>query len=167
MDETPEQFSGRIIEQLPSVPGIYLLVLEVTTRAVIQVGKLAKFAPEPGQYYYLGSAYGPGGLRARLRRHLRGGSALFWHIDYLQVLADPVEIWTSFGPKEGEHQAARMLDGLSEFSAAMPDFGSSDCSCPTHLFYQTATDLEKTPGIILSQSLPSSSNWKKWIPGDE
>ncbi len=39
---------------------------------------------EPGVYAYVGSAFGPGGLAARLRRHLCGERRrLWWHIDWL------------------------------------------------------------------------------------
>ncbi len=39
---------------------------------------------EPGVYAYVGSAFGPGGLAARLRRHLCGARRrLWWHIDRL------------------------------------------------------------------------------------
>jgi len=38
----------------------------------------------PGYYIYIGSAFGPGGVRARMLRHLRADKPKHWHIDYLR-----------------------------------------------------------------------------------
>jgi Uri superfamily endonuclease len=36
-----------------------------------------------GRFLYCGSANGPGGLSARLARHMRHGKSVHWHIDQL------------------------------------------------------------------------------------
>ena len=56
---------------LPSLPGTYALVVRVSGRSEIAVGKLGVLAAQPGFYVYVGSAMGPGGLAARIGRHCR------------------------------------------------------------------------------------------------
>lgn len=115
--------------------GTYTLVLYLEHPATITVGKLGKLTFPAGYYIYIGSALGPGGLEARLARHGRRGKKLRWHIDYLLELAQLVEVWSSTATDKLEcrwAQAAQKLPG-SEIPA--PGFGSSDCSCPSHLFH--------------------------------
>ena len=47
-----------------------------------------------GQYAYVGSAHGPGGLRARVGRHLRTEKSLQWHIDYLTAALPVMHVIT-------------------------------------------------------------------------
>ena len=37
------------------------------------------------------------------------------------------------GPREGECELARQLDGM--FESPVPSFGASDCRCGGHLFF--------------------------------
>jgi histidyl-tRNA synthetase len=56
---------------LPAAPGAYVLMVELTAPLdFVFAGKPAHLAP--GAYFYCGSARGPGGLAARVGRHLRG-----------------------------------------------------------------------------------------------
>jgi Uri superfamily endonuclease len=43
--------------------GIYLLELKLNSDSLIKVGKLGLFTFQNGYYYYVGSAFGSGGLR--------------------------------------------------------------------------------------------------------
>lgn len=85
-----------------------------------------------GWYAYCGSAYGPGGIRARLRRHFRRDKTLHWHVDHLTVLAEPIE---ALAIAQGSECAiAAHLTRTRLFEPALPGFGSSDCTtCPSHL----------------------------------
>ncbi|SDH56387.1 GIY-YIG nuclease family protein [Roseospirillum parvum] len=86
----------------------------------------------PGVYWYAGSAYGPGGLRARLGRHLRRDKAIRWHVDRLTV-EPAVEVGFLAFPGAGECAlvAALLAAGAT---VPVPGFGSSDCRiCPSHL----------------------------------
>jgi len=47
-------------------PGTYALILSCASNARIQVGRLGTMRLQRGYYVYLGSALGPGGLRARI-----------------------------------------------------------------------------------------------------
>ncbi len=67
-----------------TLPGTYSLLLYLPRTRLIRVGKLGEFGFANGHYCYVGSAFGPGGLRARLRHHARPAARPHWHIDYLR-----------------------------------------------------------------------------------
>ena len=113
--------------------GTYALVLFIEEPVEISVGKLGAQQFLPGYYVYLGSALGPGGLRARVGRHLhpRTSSKLHWHIDYILKKSAIVEIWWGVGDNRQECSWAEIL---GKAGLVFPlDFGSSDCNCDGHL----------------------------------
>lgn len=121
--------------ELPPLPGTYVLLLYLRKGAPITIGCLGPIAFKRGWYAYAGSAFGPGGLAARLGRHLRPEKRLRWHIDYLRAIAEPREIWYSTALEPLEHRwAARLLHGAG---APVRGFGCTDCRCISHLFYFT------------------------------
>jgi Uri superfamily endonuclease len=115
--------------------GIYVLILYLPHRRTIRIGRLGKFNFSGGYYAYVGSAFGPGGLHARLGHHLRRCRKSRWHIDYLRRHADIKQIWVTGQHRELEHTWAAMLLNTAESQMPVAGFGSSDCSCGTHLFY--------------------------------
>ncbi len=121
---------------LPEEKGTYVLIASVPQMKRIEVGQLGKFDIVPGYYAYVGSAFGSGGLRARLSHHLESIAAPHWHIDYLLRVAQPVEVWYSTASQKLEHHWAEMLDKASQFRVPIPRFGSSDYhrSRASHLF---------------------------------
>jgi Uri superfamily endonuclease len=119
---------------IPSSPGTYVLILFCPRAGRIQVGKLGIFNIRPGWYAYVGSAFGPGGLRARCRRHLRQSIRPHWHIDYLKTVALLHTIWFNHDAVPWEHPWAEIIGGLTDASIPIPRFGSSDCTCASHLF---------------------------------
>lgn len=46
--------------------GTYILILSSPARSTIDVGRLGRMTLAHGYYLYVGSAFGPGGLRARI-----------------------------------------------------------------------------------------------------
>jgi Uri superfamily endonuclease len=116
-------------------PGTYALVLSSAVPALIRVGRLGSLRLHPGFYVYIGSAHGPGGLRARLAHHLGPGSRPHWHIDYLRAHANPEAVWCCYGPRPWEHQWAKCLGTLPEASIPLAGFGASDCACESHLYF--------------------------------
>ncbi|MBI4536748.1 MAG: GIY-YIG nuclease family protein [candidate division NC10 bacterium] len=122
-------------QRLPARPGTYAVVFRVLTERSITVGRLGRLALRPGWYLYVGSAFGPGGLQARVSRHLRGDGRPRWHVDYLRAAAQPVEVWATSDPVPREHDWAAILSGLPGCDIPLRGFGASDCRCPGHLFY--------------------------------
>lgn len=120
-------------------PGSYVLVTSVSRDTLLTVGQLGIFRFEPGFYCYCGSAMGPGGLDARLSRHLRRRKKAHWHVDYLLQRAVVVEIWKAHSTRRLECLYAHALINMSGAHVSVPGFGSSDCDCPAHLVHFLST----------------------------
>ena len=123
---------------LPRLPGAYWLALHLVHPLPLRVGQLGEAIFPAGYYVYTGSAHGPGGLRARLGRHLRGNSPLRWHIDYLRAHATPIGYGWTTRPDPGLPWECRWAQALAAAPAAfhpLPGFGATDCRfhCPAHL----------------------------------
>lgn len=120
---------------LGRAPGTYALILENVNPARLEVGRLGSIDLQRGFYVYVGSALGPGGLAARVGRHLDPTRSVRWHIDYLKRKARIVEVWYVLDPVRREHAWAATLVGHSGVSIPLPGFGASDCGCAAHLFH--------------------------------
>jgi Uri superfamily endonuclease len=119
-------------------PGTYALILMPSNEKSIKVGKLGLFKLQPGYYVYIGSAFGPGGLSARIAHHQRRCHKPRWHIDYLRTCAEIMELWYTYDSKPMEHQWAKTLAGTRGVVAPFPGFGSSDCNCIAHLYFSVS-----------------------------
>jgi Uri superfamily endonuclease len=115
--------------------GTYIIVLKVKTSQKIEIGKIGQFTFEKGYYFYIGSAHGPGGIRARIERHLRKDKASHWHIDYLSSAVPITAVIICYSKKKKECIWASKLISSSSLSTPVNGFGSSDCSCQSHLFF--------------------------------
>jgi len=115
--------------------GTYALVLSSSAHAPIQVGKLGSLQLQPGFYVYIGSAHGPGGLRARLAHHLEPSGRPHWHIDYLRTHVTPEEVWFCYDRISWECRWAKCLGTLPGASIPLAGFGASDCACESHLYF--------------------------------
>ncbi len=122
---------------LPDEKGTYVLIAAVPRMKRIGIGQLGEFDIVPGFYAYVGSAFGAGGLYARIGHHLESTAAPHWHIDYLLPVAEPVEVWFTIAGQKLEHQWAELLKQAPQFRIPIPRFGSSDYhrSGSSHLFY--------------------------------
>ena len=116
-------------------PGTYAIVLKPKAERSIKVGKLGRLRVQAGYYIYVGSAFGPGGLEARIAHHKRTSHRSRWHIDYLRAAAEICEVWYSYDPRSREHQWAETLASARQSTMPFPGFGSSDCNCLTHLYH--------------------------------
>ena len=123
---------------LPRQPGSYVLILRSRRRAVVQVGRWGQLELAAGWYLYVGSALGPGGLRARVARHARATKRVHWHIDHVTPWAEPSAAWYCVNRRRLEHRWAGAVSGLPGIQE-VPGFGCSDCSCAAHLFYSPNT----------------------------
>lgn len=113
--------------------GTYALLLRAEEAQSLEVGTLGTMAVSPGWYVYVGSAFGPGGLRARVQRHVRGDGALHWHVDYLRAETTLERIWYTHDPERRECTWATVLRDHPGAHVPMAGFGASDCGCPAHL----------------------------------
>jgi Uri superfamily endonuclease len=122
----------------PPDKGTYILILHLDEPTRLQIGRLGAFDFAPGWYAYVGSAFGPGGLRGRLKHHLAPVTKPHWHIDYLRAAAPVREVWYSASETRYEHRWADMLLAHPGATVPVPRFGASDCTCAAHLVYLSA-----------------------------
>ncbi len=123
--------------ELPEERGTYILLAHLSEMKRLEIGRLGAFEFVPGFYAYVGSAHGPGGLRARIEHHLAAVAEPHWHIDYLLRWAKPVEVWFARSDRKLEQDWAEFLQETPVFRSTIARFGSSDYrrSRTTHLFY--------------------------------
>jgi Uri superfamily endonuclease len=115
-------------------PGTYVLLLRLRRAQRLRIGALGVFEFPPGWYVYVGSAFGPGGLAARVARHARLAKRLRWHIDYLLPPAELYGVWAGVGWRQ-ECELTRRIASGSTARICAERFGASDCDCRSHLFY--------------------------------
>lgn len=124
------------VDGLDRWPGAYLLVLRLQSPLSIQRPGAATLAA--GWHVYVGSARGPGGVRARLRRHFRPHKRLHWHVDQLTTSA-ATEMFALAIPDGEECAIVRTLTGTEGFAHTVEGFGASDCrDCRSHLLVAVA-----------------------------
>ncbi len=135
-------------ESLPVEPGAYLLLIELAAPLALEIPRLGAATLAPGRYAYGGSAYGPGGLRARIGRHLRSDKSPRWHIDRLTAAGRVIGVRALPGGQECD--LVRDLLRVPGAGVPVPGFGSSDCrNCPAHLVMLPAGfDLESLPAPV-------------------
>jgi sugar fermentation stimulation protein A len=118
--------------------GSYILILRIAESKTIAVGRLGALPFKQGYYLYVGSAMRH--LGRRLARHQKKQKTRHWHIDYLRPAASialPLAIRAS---NRLECEISRAMAQL--FKPGPLGFGSSDCACPTHLFYSATNPIE-------------------------
>ena len=120
---------------IPDNCGTYALIFRNDATRTVRVGALGRFETRPGFYIYVGSAFGPGGLRARVRRHARRVKKLHWHIDYLRPHAILECAWYGAHTARQEHRWATALHPAFRQKFRYGRFGASDCRCDSHLFF--------------------------------
>lgn len=120
---------------MTSGPGTYVLLIEAPERGEARIGKLGTIAFDGGWLLYVGSAFGSGGLRARVRRHLGNSKTLHWHIDYLLAEAEVTEVWWTDDDTKREESWVEALRGMPEARVPLRRFGSGDCGCEGHLVH--------------------------------
>lgn len=111
------------------MPGAYALKILLSKPAALPP-RFAGSLPA-GTYLYLGSAYGPGGIQARCRRHLASQKSVRWNVDWLTSQAVRIEVLAFPEGSECALVAAAQAAGAE---VPIPGFGSSDCQvCRSHL----------------------------------
>lgn len=120
---------------LPPSPGTYVVILRSDIEQRLRIGRAGPMDTLAGYYLYVGSARGPGGLRARAGRHLSGHGKPRWHIDYLRAQTTAIDVWFDTDSDTTEHDWAGVLATLSDTSQPLQGFGASDCNCSSHLYF--------------------------------
>jgi sugar fermentation stimulation protein A len=136
-----------IVEKEARDGGSYILILELPEEASLEVGKLGEIRFRKGYYLYIGSARK--NLSRRIQRHRRMRKKPFWHVDFLRAIAKfhlalPIRTEDVL-----ECEMAQAIKGLSQWE--VPRFGSSDCSCPSHLYGMVQNPLQSAEFISLLQ----------------
>ena len=128
---------------LPNEKGIYVAHLSVRKPAKPLVGRKGSqgyLELSKGNYMYVGSATGAGGISARVSRHIRklgDNKKAGWHLDYIRDHGCVERIWFGELPADAEHDLALTLSRLPGVSAPFPGIGGTDCKkakkkCPAH-----------------------------------
>lgn len=144
----------------PKASGVYVLVFRLDVPLELQVGRLGQQRFPAGHLLYVGSAFGPGGLRARLSRHLKSEKRKHWHIDALTTEISPLAYLCDASGRRLECQWAQHLADLPDAFTPSPGFGSSDCrcGCAAHLIAFPADSLPDLRAELISGPLASSDN---------
>ncbi|HRU28748.1 MAG TPA: DNA/RNA nuclease SfsA [Treponema sp.] len=119
--------------------GSYLVVLELPDSVQVDVGSLGPVAFKAGWYVYSGSAQK--NLTQRIGRHLRHvRKQPHWHLDYLTPHAGKIVGLPIASYENLECELAAELEKIG--GTGVPRFGSTDCSCGSHLFYFSSPPLK-------------------------
>ena len=139
---------NQILYSLDPCPGTYLLCLHSQSNARSTIGKLGQLDIMPGFYLYVGSAFGPGGIRARLKHHLFSNTKPRWHLDYLRGVINTSEVWFSCDPVRREDLWSEVLSSHTDTEVPLTGFGASDRPAESHLFY-----ISQLPGKQLFEQM--------------
>ena len=112
--------------------GIYALIIKLSKKKEIKIGRLGTFVFPKGSYVYTGSAQN--GLEKRINRHLSSEKKFHWHIDYLLFHAKVIKVVRYVGRKD-ECKLNNVTGQSVGATQIVKKFGSSDCSCVTHLYF--------------------------------
>ncbi len=133
----PMAVQADTVDTLNAGKGAYVLIIQLKRATDVSLPKrqnlsLIPGTLTPGTYLYVGSANGPGGIRARLKRHFRRDKKIHWHVDQLTTRAHHMEAIAVADGNECSLGQALLASG--QFQVALPGFGSSDCrTCDSHL----------------------------------
>jgi Uri superfamily endonuclease len=130
-----KDMDARIKSRLSVQGGTYVLVLQSDSDDRISIGRLGSLNLRPGFYLYVGSAFGPGGLRARVGRHSEHLKPMRWHIDYLRAQTQLKAVVFSNDKQRHEEGWSSQIQGWPDTSIPMQGFGASDSWAASHLFF--------------------------------
>jgi Uri superfamily endonuclease len=136
----------------PSPKGTYIFLSYLDSASDIQMNKKGRTCHfSVGWYAYVGSAFGPGGLKARLNRHYAGSGKAHWNIDFFRRGVRPCrQAWVSYEQCKLESLWAAVLQRMPGVSVPVVNFGNADARgepvshgiATTHLFH-----LQKRPSL--------------------
>jgi sugar fermentation stimulation protein A len=120
----------RHIENEHKDRGSYLIIIRLPAARSLSVGQLGVTVFPPGFYVYVGSAMRA--LDRRMARHRQRRKRFHWHIDILRSVAEFRSALAIRASTSLECEIARAMMAIAQWT--IPNFGSTDCDCSTHLF---------------------------------
>jgi sugar fermentation stimulation protein A len=136
-----------IVEKEAEDRGSYILILRLPQEVRKGIGNIGEVRFREGYYLYVGSARR--NLSKRIERHRRIRKRHFWHIDFLRATAEFHSALPIRTENLIECEIARAVKGIAEWE--IPRFGSSDCSCSSHLHGMSHDPLKSAKFIALLQ----------------
>ena len=120
--------------------GSYILVILIQNESTFNIGSLGSIDFKKGYYLYVGSAMGKKGsttLINRAKRHVLppNKKKKHWHIDYLLENESTSLIKLLLIPSINKIECLVSNELLEHCDGFIENFGSSDCSCKSHLYY--------------------------------
>lgn len=122
-------------DEVPNLPGSYFLLFELNQSIMVNVGKIKDVTFQKGFYGYAGTAFGSGGLRARIKRHLIQNKKKKWHLDWIRPYLSFIQGWYVVNMNLECIWSQTFLNGDDCF-LPLKKMGASDCKlgCPAHFF---------------------------------
>lgn len=145
---------------LPSQTGSYALALNLPEPVSFTVGRLGLFSMQPAALIYVGSAFGPGGLSARVRHHLNLPLHPHWHLDYLRPYVEPLGCLFTSRARPLECRWAQIASACEYAFIPLRGFGAADChtGCESHLIgFSSIKALYQA--IQVMQSIDEENHW--------
>ena len=126
--------SDQTLRLLPKAAGAYILAIRLYRAVSLSQRQFAGKVVTPGTYLYCGSARGPGGIAARVKRHCAADKKQHWHVDALTT-RPAGQVTAALAVIGGDEcQLRTILCDEFGLTAPIAGFGSSDCpTCPAHL----------------------------------
>ncbi|SPC33634.1 conserved protein of unknown function [Candidatus Nitrosocaldus cavascurensis] len=120
--------------------GVYIILIRVDSacRHRIRIGSLGMVMLTPGIYAYVGSAMNS--LKTRIKRHASISKRLRWHIDYLTTHGCAKVISAVYAATDRRVECMLSCYLAEQHHAPFKGFGSSDCSCYSHLYLVNGLD---------------------------
>lgn len=120
------------LDSLASRKGAYVLLVGLDRALLAGAGRCRSGHLPTGTYLYAGSAYGAGGIAARIGRHFKRDKKVHWHVDRLTLEASCL---AAFIVENGnECELVEALLESNRVTIALEGFGSTNCStCRSHL----------------------------------
>ncbi len=134
--------------------GCYLLVLFLEKEKELQIGKLGKFTFKRGFYCYTGSALNS--LKARIDRHMKKSKKHHWHIDYLRSHGEVIRVIVIESSEKIECRLNQLVAKIAD-DVPVRKFGSSDCTCFSHLHFFEQDPLSQLETLPSQFKNPPSS----------
>ena len=149
-------------QHLPTKKGTYIMYGSLKQTIAITIGALGDASLPAGDYVYVGSAFGRGGIRARVTHHLTPSPKPHWHFDYLKAYITIQAVLWHPGTQRLECEWIHRLLDMPGVVTPLVGFGASDCrrGCPAHFLY---TDLSLS---VIAQHL-QIHQWYEFMYNNE